>query len=104
MAKYCGAGVAALGLVGMKDANAGPFGAPDLDIPAQTGTWRMRDTQLMQYGEFINNAPIPKDYFDKKPESLINGGAPVEWSHLHPNYYTDDQKIPGRDDHGHQTG
>ena len=92
VAKYCGAGVAALGLVGMKDANAGPFATPDLDIPTQSGTWRMRDAQLMQYSDFINNAPIPKDYFDKKPESLINGGAPVEWSHLHPNYYTDDQK------------
>ncbi|MGD0399704.1 MAG: DUF362 domain-containing protein [Syntrophobacteraceae bacterium] len=92
VAKYCGAGVAALGMMGPKRAHAGAMGLPDLDEPVQTGVWKMRDAQLMQYGEFINNAPIPKDYFDKPPDSLINGGAPVEWSHLHPNYYTDDQK------------
>jgi uncharacterized protein (DUF362 family) len=92
VAKYCGAGIAALGLMGVERAHAGPMAVPDLDIPTQTGTWRMRDAQLMQYGEFINNAPIPKDYFEKKPEDLINGGAPVEWSHLHPNYYTDGSK------------
>ncbi len=90
--KYCGAGVAALGLRGVEHAHAGPFATPDLDVPTQTGTWRMRDAQLMQYSDFITNAPIPKDYFEKSPESLINGGAPVDWSHLHPNYYTDDQK------------
>jgi uncharacterized protein (DUF362 family) len=67
-------------------------GVADLDDPSQTGTWRMRDGQLMQYGEFVKNAPIPKDYFDKKPESLINGGAPVDWTHLHPNYYADGEK------------
>jgi uncharacterized protein (DUF362 family) len=92
VAKYCGAGIAALGLMGVERAHAGPMAVPDLDIPTQTGTWRMRDAQLMQYGEFINNAPIPKDYFEKKPEDLINGGAPVEWSHLPPNYYTDGGK------------
>ncbi len=90
--KYCGAGVAALGLSGVERAHAGPFATPDLDVPTQSGTWRMRDVQLMQYSDFITNAPIPKDYFEKKPESLINGGAPVEWSHLHPNHYTDEQK------------
>ena len=95
MAKYCGAGVAALGLVGMKDANAGPLADFRTWIyrPSPV-SWRMRDAQLMQYRDFIKNAPIPKDYFDKQPESLINGGAPVEWSHLHPNYYTDGQKDP----------
>ena len=92
VAKCCGAGVAALGLRGVEHAHAGPFAVPDLDEPVQSGTWRMRDVQAMQYSEFINNAPIPKDFFDKKPESLIDGGAPVDWSHLHPNYYTDDQK------------
>ncbi len=88
VAKYCGAGVAALGVLGAERA----LGVADLDDPAQTGTWRMRDSQLMQYGEFVKNAPIPKDYFDKNPESLINGGAPVQWSHLHPNYYGDEKK------------
>lgn len=92
VAKYCGAGVAALGVMNMEKAHAGPFAVPDLDEPVQSGTWRMRDVQAMQYSEFINNAPIPKDFFDKKPESLIDGGAVVEWSHLHPNYYADDQK------------
>jgi uncharacterized protein (DUF362 family) len=92
VAKYCGAGVAALGMMGVQRAHAGDMGLPDLDEPVQTGVWRMRDGQLMQYGEFIKNAPIPKDYFEKKPESLINGGAPVDWSHLHPNYYADGDK------------
>ncbi|MFZ0930473.1 MAG: DUF362 domain-containing protein [Syntrophobacteraceae bacterium] len=90
--KCCGAGVAALGLMGVERAQAGGMAVPDLDEPVQSGTWRMRDAQLMQYKEFIDNAPIPKDYFEKKPESLINGGAPVEWSHLHPNYYTDGKR------------
>jgi len=92
VAKYCGAGVAALGMMGVERAHAGAMAVPDLDEPAQSGTWRMRDAQLMQYGEFINNAPIPKDYFDKKPEDLIDGGKPVNWSHLHANYYADDQR------------
>jgi uncharacterized protein (DUF362 family) len=88
VAKYCGAGVAALGLLGAERAH----GVADLDDPGQTGVWRMRDVQLLEYGDFIKNAPIPKDYFEKNPESLINGGAPVEWSHLHPNHYTDGQR------------
>jgi uncharacterized protein (DUF362 family) len=83
VAKYCGAGIAAVGLIGPMRAHA----VPDLDTPAHEGVWRMRDGQLMQYGEFIKNAPLPKDYFEKNPESLINGGAPVNWSHLHKNYY-----------------
>ena len=89
VAKYCGAGVAALGMMGVQRAHAGAMGLPDLDQPVQTGVWRMRDGQLMQYGEFIKNAPLPKDYFEKPAESLINGGAPVDWSHLHPNHYSD---------------
>jgi len=36
-------------------------GVSDLDTPAHEGVWRMRDSQLMQYGEFIEkNAPLPK--------------------------------------------
>jgi len=88
VAKYCGAGVAALGMLGPMRAHA----VADLDTPAHEGVWRMRDSQLMQYGEFIKNAPLPKDYFEKPAESLINGGAPVTWSHLHPNFYADGKK------------
>jgi len=89
VAKYCGAGVAAVGLIG------GPGRAhavPDLDIPAHEGIWRMRDNQLMQYGEFVKNAPLPPGYFEKKPEDLVNGGAVVEWSHLHKNWYAEGGK------------
>jgi len=86
--KYCGAGVAALGLIGPGRAHA----VPDLDIPAHEGVWRMRDNQLMQFGEFRKNAPLPEDYFVKKPETLINGGAPVDWSHLHENWYAEGGK------------
>ncbi|MGZ3534860.1 MAG: hypothetical protein ACXU9K_06520, partial [Thermodesulfobacteriota bacterium] len=46
--KYCGAGIAALGLVGPGRALA----VPDMDDPAHEGIWRMRDNQLMQNGEF----------------------------------------------------
>jgi uncharacterized protein (DUF362 family) len=89
VAKYCGAGVAALGLLGPTRAHAD---VDDLYIPAHEGVWRMRDTQLKQYGEFIKNAPLPKDYFDKVPERLVDKGAPVNWSHLHPNYYAEGGK------------
>ena len=51
VAKYCGAGVAALGVVGER-AHAD---VDDLDTPAHEGVWRMRDTQLKQYGEFIKD-------------------------------------------------
>ena len=88
VAKYCGAGVAALGVVGGR-AHAD---VDDLDTPAHEGVWRMRDTQLKQYGEFIKNAPLPKDYFEKKKESLVDGGAPVNWSHLHENWYAEGNK------------
>ncbi len=88
VAKYCGAGIAALGL--MEPGRA--HGVADLDTPAHEGVWRMRDNQLMQYGEFIKNAPLPKDYFEKPAESLINGGVPVNWSHLHPNFYAEGNK------------
>ncbi len=88
VAKYCGAGIAAVGLIGPTRAHA----VADLDTPAHEGVWRMRDSQLMQYGEFIKNAPLPKDYFEKPKEKLVNGGAPVNWSHLHPNYYADGNK------------
>jgi uncharacterized protein (DUF362 family) len=88
VAKYCGAGVAALGMMGPGRVH----GVDDLDTPAHEGVWRMRDTQLKQYGEFVKNAPLPKDYFEKKPENLVNGGAPVNWSHLNPNWYAEGGK------------
>jgi uncharacterized protein (DUF362 family) len=89
VAKYCGAGMAALGMLNVpRRAHA----YDELDTPVQTRVWSMRDAQLMQYGEFIKNAPLPKDYFDKPVESLINGGAPVNWSHLNPNWYADGGK------------
>ncbi len=86
--KYCGAGVAAVGLIGGGRARA----VDDLDDPAQSGVWRMRDTQLKQYGEFMKNAPLPKGYDEKKPGVLVNGGAPVKWSHLHENWYGEGNK------------
>ncbi len=88
VAKYCGAGVAALGMMGPGRVH----GVDDLDTPAHEGVWRMRDTQLKQYGEFVKNAPLPKDYFEKKPENLVDGGKPVNWSHLHPNWYGEGNK------------
>lgn len=88
--KYCGAGVAAVGLVGLKQKSA--HAIDDLDTPAHSGVWEMRDVQLDQYGEFIRNAPLPKGYFSKDPEEMINGGKPVNWSHLHPNWYIEGNK------------
>ncbi len=86
--KYCGAGVAAVGLIGSTRAHA----VDDLDVPAHEGVWRMRDTQLKQYAEFIKNAPLPPGYFEKKPETLVDGGAAVKWSHLHENWYGEGNK------------
>ncbi|MDI6763956.1 MAG: DUF362 domain-containing protein [Thermodesulfobacteriota bacterium] len=86
--KYCGAGIAAVGLIGPMRAHA----VDDLDTPAHEGVWRMRDTQLKQYGEFVQNAPLPKDYFEKAPENLVDGGKPVNWSHLHQNWYAEGNK------------
>ena len=86
--KYCGAGIAALGLMGPGRAH----GVPDLDTPAHEGVWRMLDSQLMQFGEFRKNAPLPDDYFKRVPEMFVNGGAPVDWSHLHQNWYAEGGK------------
>ncbi len=86
VAKYCGAGMAALGLIGLPSRARA---VDDLDTPAHEGIWRLRDAQLKQYGEFVKNAPLPADYFKKVPEKLVNGGAAVNWSHLHDNYYRD---------------
>ncbi len=88
VAKYCGAGVAALGLLGTR-AHAD---VDDLDTPAHEGVWRMRDTQLKQYSEFVKNSPLPKTYFQKVPETFVDGGKPVNWSHLHQNWYGEGNK------------
>jgi uncharacterized protein (DUF362 family) len=89
VAKYCGAGLAMVGLVSVaKKAGA----VTDLDQPADSLVWTMRDVQLDQYGEFINNAPIQKDYFDRDLAKFVDGGKPVKWSHLHSNYYSDGKK------------
>jgi len=52
----------------------------------------MRDVQLNQYGEFIKNAPLPEGYFTKEPGEFINDMKPVQWSHLHENWYTDGKR------------
>jgi uncharacterized protein (DUF362 family) len=88
--KYCGAGVAAVGLVGLRKNSA--HAVDDLDTPAHSGVWEMRDVQLDQYGEFVQNAPLPKGYFTKEPEEMINGGKPVNWSHHHKNWYAEGNK------------
>jgi uncharacterized protein (DUF362 family) len=89
--KYCGAGMAAVGLVSLHKAR--DAGAVEvLDTPVQSGVWQMRDMQLEQYGEFIKNAPLPKGYFEKEPEEFVNGMKPVQWSHLHPNWYLEGNK------------
>jgi uncharacterized protein (DUF362 family) len=85
--KYCGAGVAAVGLLGGR-----AHAVDDLDTPAHEGVWRLRDTQLKQYKEFVENAPLPKGYFEKTPDKLVDGGAPVNWSHLHQNWYGEGNK------------
>lgn len=88
--KYCGAGVAAVGLVHLKTNSA--HAVDDLDEPAHSGVWEMRDVQLDQYNEFINNAPLPEGYFTKDPGEMINDGKPVQWSHLHANWYAEGNK------------
>jgi len=89
VAKYCGAGIAAVGLVSIAKKSGA---VADLDTPADDEVYTMRDVQLDQYGEFIGNAPIPKDYFDRDLAKFVDGGKPVKWSHLHPNYYSDGKK------------
>jgi hypothetical protein len=89
--KYCGAGMAAVGLLSLHKAREAGAGAV-LDTPAHSGIWKMRDIQLDQYGEFIKNAPLPKDYFEKVPATFVNDMKPVQWSHLHANWYAEGKK------------
>jgi uncharacterized protein (DUF362 family) len=88
VAKYCGAGVAALGLMGPGRAHAGT----ELEVPAHEGMWRMRDGAALQSADWRKNGFVPAEYFEKKPEQLINGGEPVNWSHLHENWYGEGSK------------
>jgi uncharacterized protein (DUF362 family) len=85
--KYCGAGVAAIGLMGYGRAHGATD--TDLEVPAQDGIWRTRDGAGMQSAEWKRNGFIPADWFQKKPNQMINGGQPVNWSHLHPNFYAE---------------
>jgi uncharacterized protein (DUF362 family) len=84
VAKYCGAGIAAIGLIGTGRSHAAGY---DMEVPAHEGIWRMRDGAGMQSAEWRRNGFVPQDWFEKKPEQMINGGQPVDWSHLHENYY-----------------
>ncbi len=89
--KYCGAAMAAVGLISFQKAReAGAV--EDLDQPAQTGVWQMRDVQLDQYGEFIGRAPLPEGYFTKEPEEFVNDMKPVKWTHYHDNWYAEGNK------------
>lgn len=91
VAKYCGSAMAAVGLISLHKAGTAGAGE-DLDMPSHSGVWQMRDVQLDQYGEFIKNAPLPKGYFTKEPEEFVNNMKPVNWSHLHRNWYADGNK------------
>lgn len=64
--KYCGAGMAAVGLISLHKAREA--GAVEvLDTPVHSGTWRMRDVQLDQYGQFIKTLLFPRITFRRYP-------------------------------------
>ncbi|MBW1765547.1 MAG: DUF362 domain-containing protein [Deltaproteobacteria bacterium] len=87
VAKYCGAGVAALGLLNLhktREAHA----IDDLDYPSTSNLYKNRDAVLDAAGEFIKNANLPEGWFTKEPEEFINDMKPVVWSHYHKNWYT----------------
>ena len=90
MAKYCGAGIAAISMLGPGRAHGGY----DLEVPAHDGIWRMRDAAGLQSADWRKNALVPAEYFQKKPEQLINGGQPVNWSHLPKDWYGAGGKSP----------
>jgi uncharacterized protein (DUF362 family) len=87
VAKYGGAGLAAVGLLGLHKAREAGAVA-DLDRQAHSELWKFRDAWMDQVGEFINNADHPEGYFTKEPGEFINNMKPVDWSHLHKNWYT----------------
>lgn len=85
VAKY--GGLASVGMIAMlKAREAGAV--DDLDRMNSTESWKIRDVYLDQADEFIKNAPLPEGYFSKEPEEFINDMKPVDWSHLHKNWYT----------------
>ena len=87
VAKFGGAGLAAVGLLGLHKAReAGAV--KDLDKMNSSESWKIRDVYMDQADEFIANAPLPEGYFTKEPEEFINNMKPVKWSHLHKNWYT----------------
>ncbi|UCF72637.1 MAG: DUF362 domain-containing protein [Deltaproteobacteria bacterium] len=87
LAKYGGAGLAAVGLLSLhKPREAGAVA--DLDRQAHSELWKFRDAWMDQVDEFIANSPLPKGYFSKEPEEFVNNMKPVKWSHHHPNWYT----------------
>ena len=66
------AGVTALGMIGVQRAHAGDMGLPDLDDPVQTGVWKIGTiSNDAVWGILLKMHPVPKDFFEKKPESLI---------------------------------
>ena len=85
VAKYGGAGLAAVGLLHLhKEAGA----VADLDRAPYGQVWRYRDAMMDMADEFIANAPNPEGHFTKEPGEFINNMKPVDWSHLHKNWYT----------------
>lgn len=87
VAKFGGAGLAAVGLLGLHKAReAGAV--KDLDRMSSSESWKIRDVYLDQADEFISNAPLPEGYFTKEPGEFVNNMKPVKWSHHHKNWYT----------------
>jgi hypothetical protein len=86
VAKYGGIGLAAMGLLHLHKAKEAGAVA-DLDDMSSSESWRVRDTYTDQADEFVSNAPNPPGHFTKEPEEFVNDMKPVNWSHLHPNWY-----------------
>jgi uncharacterized protein (DUF362 family) len=85
VAKY--GGLASVGMIAMLKAREAGAVA-DLDRFSHSEGWKHRGVYLDQVDEFIKNAPLPEGYFTKEPEEFVNNMKPVNWSHLHKNWYT----------------
>jgi len=85
VAKY--GGLASVGMLAMLKAREAGAVA-DLDRFSASEAWKYRDVYMDQVDEFIRNAPLPEGYFTKEPEEFVNNMKPVNWSHLHKNWYT----------------
>jgi hypothetical protein len=59
VAKYCGAGVAFLGMMGPGRVHGGT----ELEVPAHEGMWRMRDGAALQSADWRKNAFVPPGIF-----------------------------------------